>query len=219
MAKTQKEFVNFKVHTQYSICEGAIKIDELSDYCKTNKVKSIGLCDNYNMCGALEFAEKISKVGTQPIIGTQINFEVAGIIGKLPLFAKSEAGYKNLISLSSKSYLKSDRKSDPHCKAETLESSCNELILLSGNQNDLYGKLFKLNKLKVIEQSIDKIQKIFKDRFYIEIQRHNDPGEKLFENYLIQLSNKFKLPLIASQETYYMKENMYEAHDALTCIG
>jgi DNA polymerase-3 subunit alpha len=219
MVDTQKKFVNFKIHTQYSICEGAIKIDELSDYCKTNKVKSIGLCDNYNMCGALEFAEKISKIGTQPIIGTQINFEVADIIGKLPLFAKSEAGYKNLISLSSKSYLKSDRKSDPHCKFETLENSCNELILLSGNQNDLFGKLFKLNKLKVIEQSIASIKKIFKDRFYLEVQRHNDPGEKIFENYLIELSNKFKLPLIASQETYYMNESMYEAHDALTCIG
>ena len=72
MAENNKQFVNFKIHTQYSICEGAIKIDELADYCKQNKIRSLGICDSFNLCGALEFAEKISKVGTQPIIGTQI---------------------------------------------------------------------------------------------------------------------------------------------------
>ena len=73
MPEAKKEFNNIKIHTQYSICEGAIKIDDLAEYCKQNKIKSIGLTDTNNLCGALEFAEKISKVGTQPIIGTQIN--------------------------------------------------------------------------------------------------------------------------------------------------
>ena len=71
MLGSNKNFNQIKVHTQYSICEGAIKIDELADYCKLNRVKSIGLADSYNLCGALEFSEKISKVGTHPIIGTQ----------------------------------------------------------------------------------------------------------------------------------------------------
>ena len=70
----RKSFTNFKIHTQYSICEGAVKIDDLASVCKEKKIKSIGICDSYNLCGALEFSEKISKVGTQPIIGTQINF-------------------------------------------------------------------------------------------------------------------------------------------------
>ena len=96
MLVNNKEFNNIKVHTQYSICEGAIKIDELADYCKTNKIKAIGLADSYNLCGALEFAEKISKVGTQPIIGTQINLLGDNQIGKITLYATSEKGYKNL---------------------------------------------------------------------------------------------------------------------------
>ena len=69
-----KNFNHLKIHSQYSICEGAIKIDDLKDFSKENKIKSLGLCDTSNLCGALEFAEKISKIGTQPIIGTQINF-------------------------------------------------------------------------------------------------------------------------------------------------
>ena len=74
-----KSFNNIKIHTQYSICEGAIKIDDLADYCKTNRIRSLGLTDSYNLCGALEFSEKLSKVGTHPIIGTQINIKANNI--------------------------------------------------------------------------------------------------------------------------------------------
>ena len=89
MLVSKKNFNNLKIHTQYSICEGAIKIDALADYCKLNKIKSIGLADSFNLCGALEFSEKLSKVGTQPIIGTQINLKEHNIIGKITLYAKS----------------------------------------------------------------------------------------------------------------------------------
>ena len=70
-----KTFNQFKIHTQYSICEGAVKIDQLKDFCKKNKIKSLGLSDTYNLSGALEFSEKIVKSGAQPIIGTQIIFK------------------------------------------------------------------------------------------------------------------------------------------------
>ena len=219
MANGQREFSNFKVHTQYSICEGAIKIDELASYCKSKKVKSIGLCDSYNLCGALEFSEKISKSGTQPIIGTQINFLKDEIMGKLPLFAKTESGYKSLIKLSSKSYLDSDEKSDPHCEIKDLKSTNKDILILSGNHNGLFGKLFKLNKTKQLEETASEIQKIFGDRFYFEIQRHNEPGEINFEDYMINLSKKLDIPIIATQEVFYLEKEMFEAHDALICIG
>ena len=70
-----KNFNHLKTHTQYSICEGAIKIDDLKDRTKELKIKALGICDTSNLCGAVEFSDKLSKVGTQPIIGTQINFK------------------------------------------------------------------------------------------------------------------------------------------------
>jgi DNA polymerase-3 subunit alpha len=219
MVNVNKEFTNFKIHTQYSICEGAIKIDDLSNYCKTNKVKSIGLCDSFNLCGALEFADKISKTGTQPIIGTHINFSIEGVIGKLPLFATSALGYKNLIKLSSKSYLESDGKSDPHCEINDLINFNQDVIILSGNHFDLFGNLFKSNKIKVLEKTVNEIKSTFNQRFYFEIQRHNELGERDFENFLMNISLKNTIPLIASQEVYYLNHDMYEAHDALVCIG
>jgi DNA polymerase-3 subunit alpha len=214
-----KIFNNFKIHTQYSICEGAIKIDDLANYCKENKVPNIGICDSYNLCGALEFAEKVSKSGTQPITGTQINFSLVNSIGKLPLFASSTKGYKNLIKLSSKSYLDSDEKNDPHCKISELKNINDGLILFSGNHHGLFGKLFKLNKLKQIEEAVKELKNIFKDRFYLEIQRHNEVGEENYENFIIKLSEVCQIPLIATQEVFYLKKEMYEAHDALVCIG
>jgi len=216
---SDKIFNNFKIHTQYSICEGAIKIDDLAYHCKEKKIPNIGICDSLNLCGALEFAEKISKSGTQPLIGTQINFSIENSTGKLPLFAISSHGYKNLIKLSSKSYLDSDEKMDPHCKIGVFENINEGLIVLSGNHHGLFGKLFKLNKLQQIEKAAKELKKIFKDRFYLEIQRHNESGEENYENFIIQLSETNQIPLIATQEVFYLKKEMYEAHDALVCIG
>ena len=219
MLVRDKNFNNIKIHTQYSICEGAIKIDELAEYCKFNKIKSLGLADSFNLCGALEFSEKLSKVGTQPIIGTQINLKAFNVIGKVTLYAKSEEGYKNLVKLSSQSYLKSKETEDPTCRINDLISNNNGLILLTGNYRDFFGKLFRVNKLKNIEDSINILKESFNNRIYFEIQRHNEIEEKNFENYLLNSSKIFGIPIIASQEVYYLDKEMFEAHDALRCIG
>ncbi len=219
MLVRNKNFNHLKIHTQYSICEGAIKIDELADYCKLNKIKSVGLADSYNLCGALEFSEKISKTGTQPIIGTQINLNIFDIIGKVTLYATSEKGYKNLTKLSSTSYLKNNLLKDPSCNLKDLIENNEDLILLTGNFTNFFGKLFSKNKLKDLEQILNSLKNNFKDRLYLEIQRHNEPQEKNFENFLLNVSKTLQLPLIATQEIFYIKQDMYEAHDALICIG
>ncbi len=219
MDKNDPNFTNFKIHSQYSICEGAVKIDELAEYCKNNKIKAVGLCDSLNLCGALEFAEKISKVGTQPIIGSQINFKVENTIGKLPVFASTKAGYKNLTKLSSVSYLESEVTSEPYCKLENLYNNSEGLVVLTGTVYDLFGKLFKLNKLDLIKNLLTKLNKTFQNSFYIEIQRHLENDEKNFEDFLISISSNLMLPLISSQEVFYIKEEMAEAHDALICVG
>ena len=219
MLVSDKTFNNIKIHTQYSICEGAIKIDELASYCKTNKVKSIGLADSYNLCGALEFSEKLSKVGTQPLIGTQINLRNQNLVGKITLYATSEQGYKNLTKLSSLSYLKSRENEEPSCEVSDLILNNKDLILLTGNYYNFFGKLFYTNKIKDFEKIVTSLKSNFKDRLYFEIQRHSENEEKNFENYLLNSSKTFGIPLIATQEVFYINNDMYEAHDALTCIG
>ena len=146
---SSKNFNHLKIHSQYSICEGAIKIDELKEYSRECKLRSLGLSDTSNLCGALEFAEKISKVGTQPIIGTQINFKFIDTIGLLPLFALNEIGYKRIIELSSLSYLGNNQISEPHLEFDELLKNTDGVSVFSGTINGLFGKLF--NKGKYLE--------------------------------------------------------------------
>ena len=216
---TNKQFTHLKIHTQYSICEGALKTADLAKYCKTNKIRAVGLCDSNNLCGALEFSEFVAKSKTQPIIGTQINIEYKGLSGKIPLFAKDLEGYKNLIKLSSKSFLEIKDNEEPHCKIDDIESNCKGLILLTGSFDGLIGKLFFKNLTDEIIALLKKLKKTFNDNFYIEIQRHNDDGEKLFEKFLLNVSNKLELPIIATHEVFYLDKDMYEAHDAYLCVG
>ncbi len=215
-----KNFNHLKIHSQYSICEGAVKIDDLKDKAKELKLKALGLCDTSNLCGSIEFSDKLSKIGTQPLIGTQINFKFEDTIGLLPLFALDEEGYKKIIELSSKSYLENDEVSEPHVDINNLLKLDNSGIsIFSGTVLGLFGKLFDKGKVLEITNLYSNLNKSFKDRFYLEIQRHNDHNEKAFEKFNLNQSNNLKIPLIATNEVFYLTKDMHEAHDALTCIG
>ena len=214
-----QKFNHLKIHTQYSICEGAIKIDSLKDFCKENKIPCLGLSDTSNLCGALEFAENISKVGTQPIIGTQIYFRFEDTTGLLPLIALNEHGYKKIIELSSRSYLENDALSDPHLDIKELLSDTEGVLILSGTIQGLFGRLFQKGRLEEITKLYKSLSLEFQNNFYLEIQRHGDQNEIAFENFNLEQSFKIEIPIIATNEVYYLTPDMHEAHDALTCIG
>jgi DNA polymerase-3 subunit alpha len=214
-----QNFNHLKIHTQYSICEGAIKIDKLKDFCKENKIPCLGISDTSNLCGALEFAENISKVGTQPIIGTQIYFKFEDTTGLLPLIALNEKGYKRIIELSSRSYLENDALSDPHLDIKEILKDTEGVLLLSGTIQGLFGKLFQKGRLEEITKIYKSLSSKFNDNFYLEIQRHGDQNEIAFEKFNLEQSSKIKVPIIATNEVYYLTPDMHEAHDALTCIG
>ena len=220
MSKSSNQNYNhLKIHSQYSICEGAIKIDDLQDFSKSNKIKSLALCDTTNLCGALEFAEKISKVGTQPIIGTQINFKFGDTTGLLPLFSLNAEGYKRIIKLSSASFLENDELSDPHVDFNELLEDNTGVAIFSGTVFGLFGQLFNKGKFSEIHELYKELKSNFGDRFYIEIQRHNDQNELGFEKFNLQKSLELEVPIIATNEVFYLDKDMHEAHDALICIG
>ena len=220
LESNHKKFNHLKIHSQYSTCEGAIKIDELKDKAKELKISSLGLCDTSNLCGAVEFSDKLSKIGTQPIIGTQINFKFEDTTGLLPLFALNLNGYKKIIKLSSRSYLENNDISDPHLKIDDLlELETSGISIFSGSISGLFGKLFDKGKFDEINNLYKKIKTIFGDKFYLEIQRHKDINEDGFENFNLEQSKILEIPIIATNEVFYLTKDMQEAHDALICIG
>jgi hypothetical protein len=223
-----QNFNHLKVHTQYSICEGAAKIDDLQEYCKSNKIKSLGISDTSNLCGALEFAEKISKSGTQPIIGTQINFKLNDTTGLLPLFALNETGYKNIIKLSSNSYLENDELSDPHVNFDELLKSSDGVSVFSGTVLGLFGKLFDKGKFSEITELyqllkknynghlVDKVARKFLKKIGLNYSHGTGHGVGFFLNVhegpqAITKNNKifFKKGMILSNEPGYYLKNKY----------
>ncbi len=220
MVQSKKKFFNqIKIHSQYSICEGALKIEDLKEYCKKNKIQSVGISDTYNLSGALEFSESISSVGTQPIIGSQILFKYKNNYGIIPLIAKNYKGYRNLIELSSKAFLENQKNDNPHCSFEDLLKFGEGIIVLSGSINNLIGNLFNKGLFEDLHELINLLNLNFNENFYLEIQRHSDLNEKQFELFNLDLSKKYKVPIIATNEVYYLEKEMHEAHDALMCIS
>ena len=146
-----------------------------------------------------EVAEKISKSGTQPLLGSQINFLIDGLIAKIPIFATSNIGYKNLTKLSSKSYLSSDGTTEPHCSIGDLENLNEGLIVLSGNHLDLFGKLLDWKNIDdLIPQNFKngkKIKKTGKAGIFagsLELVKEGNikiKQEKLFDDIYIRESN------------------------------
>ena len=145
------EAINLKIHSQYSICEGAIKINQLSEFCKKNKVSAVGICDNENLSGALEFSNELSKIGVQPIIGSNIFIkdviDTKIFYGTISLFAKNNIGYKNLLKLSSKSYLNlKDDDVKPNISFDLLKKYSNGIILFAGGSRGFFSDLILQNK-------------------------------------------------------------------------
>jgi DNA polymerase-3 subunit alpha len=223
MSLNKFQFNHLKIHTQYSICEGALKIADLSSYCKSHNINSVGISDSFNMCGVLEFSEEISKVGTQPIIGTQINFSFSHNnlekIGKISLIAKNITGYKNLLKLSSNSYLSIEKNHEPHCAIEELINHSEGLIVLLGGSHSLISSLILNSNISECEFLINKIIMSYKNNAYIEIQRHGEAHEPELEARLLNLSTKLNIPLLATHEVYYLNQDIHEAHDAYICVG
>ena len=206
---SNEQFNHLKVHTQYSICEGAIKVNDFADYCKKQKIKSAAINDSNNLFGVLEFSEALSKVGTQPIPGLQLNIKHNNTYGKVSLFAKNIEGYKNLISLSSKSYLEISGDELPHCTITDLIENAEGIIILSGCVDGLFGNFFKENKITEFLKMLKQLKGKFKDNFYLEIQRHGDEGENAFEKFLLKNSIDLSLPIIATHEVFYIEQNMF----------
>ncbi len=218
------EAVNLKIHTQFSICEGAIKINQLSEFCKKNKITAVGICDNENLSGALEFSNELSKVGIQPIIGTNIFLkEIVDneiFYGKISLFAKNDLGYKNLLKLSSKSYLNlKDNDVKPNISFELLKKYSDGIIVFIGGSRSFFSDLLIKNKDFFCNEKIYELKKIFNQNIYIEIQRHNESHELQLERKLIKIASKLKIPLIGTNEVFYLNKDEYAAHDAYICVG
>ena len=229
---TDPGFIHLRVHTAYSLSEGAIKLPALIGLCAQHRMPAVAVTDTNNLFGALEFALGASKAGIQPIIGCQIDVaregEAARQTGgghasakrhdRLVLLVQNETGYGNLMELVSEAFLTTEF-GDTHTTFDKLAARADGLICLSGGPDGPLGRLLGDGQGPAAEATCDRLAAMFPGRFYIELQRHGLAFEARIEPGLLALAYDRDIPLVATNDAYFATEDMYEAHDALLCIA
>ncbi|TYP67071.1 DNA polymerase III alpha subunit [Stutzerimonas stutzeri] len=184
---------------------------------------AVALTDTNNMFAALEFSVKARDKGIQPIIGCQVTL-MAEATGPVVLLAQNQAGWMNLMALSTCLYLR-EGGALPHVTVDELCAKAEGLICLTGGATGSLGLLIAQGQMPKAEALADRLAASFGDRLYVELQRH--PGENgqlmaaeaASEGGLVDLAYAKGLPLVATNDVYFPKTTMYEAHDALICIA
>ncbi len=220
-------FVHLRVRSAYSLLEGAIKADKVSGLAKAAEMPAVALTDRANLYGALEFSVTSKDAGVQPIIGCAL--PVTGIGGgqterwaKIPtivLLVQSEQGYLNLSELSSLCYLEADGSEDVSVPWSKVAEHAEGLILLSGGVDGPVDPLLAAGKVPEGKAALAEMARVFGDRFYVELQRHGLPAQAAAEGELVAFAYDNDVPLVATNDVYFAKPAMYEAHEALLCIA
>ena len=226
------KFIHLRVHTAYSLSEGAMQVPKLIHKLHEQGVPAVAITDTANLFGGKAFSKYASDEGIKPILGCQFflrnpdsqdKLKSKGKIiepDKLILLVMNEVGYANLMHLMKVAYLEG---ADPQERAQfaidDLVGHCEGLICLTGGIEGPIGRLLLENRKEEAEDVLQKLQQIFGDRLYMEIARIGLDEEQKTEDIFIELAYKYNIPLVATNEAFFFDADMYEAHDALICIA
>jgi DNA polymerase-3 subunit alpha len=228
---TQPRFIHLRVHTEYSLLEGAVRLKKLPGLVAAMGMPAVAVTDTNNLFAALEFSVSAQGAGVQPIVGCQVSlaFLPPDPTGKLVLpaplvlLAQNERGYENLMRLNSCLYLDKGGQLT-QVTLEELEEFSEGLICLTGGADGPVGRLLQQGAREKAQALLARFQRMFGDRLYVEVQRHPGEGglpeaERLTERGFVEMAYAMDLPLVATNDVYFPKPDMYEAHDALICIA
>jgi DNA polymerase-3 subunit alpha len=216
------DFVHLRVHSAYSLSEGAIKADKIATLAKDAAMPAVAITDTANMFGALEFSQACTARGVQPIIGCQVSLVRTDKPGLAPdpivLLAQSAEGIANLQRLSSLGFTTSD-PADPQLPLDTVLTHAAGLMLLTGGTRGPLARLLAEARRPDAAALLARFHEAFGDRTIVELHRHGTPLERAIEPGLIALADEAGLPLVATNECFFATPSMHPAHDALLCIA
>ncbi|WDI31196.1 DNA polymerase III subunit alpha [Hyphococcus flavus] len=221
-------FVHLHLHSAYSLAEGAIPISRLKDLCTEAGMPAVAVTDTNNLFGALEASTTLAGAGIQPITGLQQAFDPADFglpatSGVRPpaivLLAQNEAGYKNLLKITSRAFLDSRSEEGACASMEWLEDANSGTICLTGGFDGPVDRLLREGRSAEARMVMEKLARLFPNRLYVELQRHRGRENENAEADLIDLAYDLDLPLVAANEPFFPTPDDYEAHDALLCVA
>ncbi len=215
-------FVPLRVLSSYSMLEGAIEPKAMAKLAKERGFPAIAICDRNGLYGAVAFAKACFDEGIQPIVGALLGVareEGGRQVDYLPLLAQDEAGYDNLCHLVSRAHLDRPLELEPHVALADLEGRTDGLIALTGAGEGGVTRLLADGQRDHAGALLQRLERLFPDRLYIELSRRNDPVEAAAEEALIDLAYARDLPLVATNPANFAEAHNHKAHDAMLCIA
>jgi DNA polymerase-3 subunit alpha len=221
------DFVHLHLHTQYSLLDGMIRLEDLFKKAREYKMPAIAITDHGNMFGAIDFYQQAYKHGVKPIIGCELyvapnkltDRTAGGESAKhLIVLVKNAQGYKNLMKLTTAGYLKGFYYR-PRVDKELLKECHEGLIASSACLHGEVASLIMQGNMEEAKKAARHYQEIFGEgNFYLEIMENGIPEQKIANAGLIEISNELSIPLIATNDCHYLEREHAEAHDVLLCI-
>ena len=218
------DFVHLHLHTEYSLLDGAAKVDDLVDYLVKNNINACAVTDHGNMYASLYFAEECVKKGIKYIIGCEL-YATDDHLEKRPgtktehivLLAKNKVGYRNIVKLDSLSYI-DGFYGKPRISYDMIKQHHEGVICLSACLAGRIPQLLLEGDYAGAKKWAAEMKDVFGDDFYIELQDHGIAEERQVLPELIKLANELKIGLVATNDVHYIEKEDWEAHDVLLCI-
>ncbi len=217
------DFVHLHLHTEYSLLDGAVKVDELVEHCKQNGINAVAVTDHGNMYASLYFAEECKKRGIKYIIGCEFylvddyRVKEGQHADHLILLAKNKAGYVNLVQMDSLAFV-DGYYYRPRIDYETLKAHSEGVICLSACLAGRLPRLVMAGRYDEAKAFALSMKEIYGEDFYIEIQDHGIPEEKQILPQLVKISEETGIGLVATNDVHYLHKEDWEMQDVLMCI-
>jgi DNA polymerase III subunit alpha len=218
-------YIHLRARSAYSLLRSTLTVATLAKLAGAHKMPALALTDENNLFGALEFSEKLSEKGLQPIIGCTFTTRISGSMGtadfvRVPLIARNEAGYRRLLHLSSLAYLTGqDRDGVANVTWQDLVADGEGLIALTGGiDGPLYSHLKRKEHTQALE-ALDDMSKAFGSGLYVELQRHGSADEATFEDHVVEMAFDRGLPVVATNDVLFPDPSASKAHEVLMCIS
>ncbi|MBW2358922.1 MAG: DNA polymerase III subunit alpha, partial [Deltaproteobacteria bacterium] len=230
MAHNNSPFIHLHVHTEYSLLDGAIRIDQMLNKSKEYRMDAVAITDHGNMFGAVDFYKQAEEAGIKPIIGCEVYMAPGDRRDKSPstdgspnayhliLLVMNEEGYRNLSKLITLGHLEGFYY-HPRIDMELLREYNGGLIALSACLKGIVPYYINSGRIETAREKAEELSSVFdNDRFYLEVQANGLPDQIEVNNALKEMSKDLSIPLVATNDCHYLNRGDAEAHDVLLCI-
>jgi len=218
----KNNFIHLHLHSEYSISDSLIRIQDLIQESSKNNFPAVAITDINNIFSLVKFYKAAIKNGVKPIIGIEIDLEDKENIkkySKVVLLCKNMNGFYNLSNLITEAYVNLNEDSRFIVSKEQLANRADGLIALSGGTYGDLANAIKLEKQDLIEEVVSYWKKNFPGNFYIEITRTGRDFEEEYISHALEISEKYELPIVASNDVRFLEKNDFEAHEVRVCIN